>query len=337
MMVSDDGHRLGIGSEKLRLEADKLGALLADHPTVTTICHESPDGDTVGAAIAMALVAQRLGCEVEVVSADDLPPPYLGLAAGLAVHGTPHLGPGVAIICDSATLERTGQLAVDCRAWLGASTIVNIDHHVTNSGFGQVNLVDPMAAASCEVVAEILPVLGVALDAPIASAILTGIVRDSNGFSTASTRPSTFRAAAETIEAGAQLEAIYRATLLEMPLATIDLWGRLLSTVERAADGRIVYTVLRPEHLEETGTDQHDAEGVAEFLMRGRGVEIGILFRDLGKSTRVSIRTARLIDAARLAGAFGGGGHSRRAGWIDALPWESVVARVVERCRTELG
>jgi phosphoesterase RecJ-like protein len=317
-------------------QAAALRALLASRPPVTALCHENPDGDTIGAAAAMALAARKLGCDVELVMGAP-PPAYEKLLAGLDVRPAPGLAPGVAIVCDSASLDRVGGVLRDCPDWFAASTIVNVDHHVTNDGFGSINLVDPRAAASCEVVAETLPHLGVEMDAPIASAILAGIIRDSNGFSTASTRPGTLRAAAAAVEAGADLEWIYRSAVLEMPLGAVDLWGRLLSELRRDAGGRIVWTLLRPGHLEATGTDQHDAEGVAEFLMRGGGVDIGILFRDLGDSTRVSLRTSAAVDASALATAIGGGGHARRAGSIIARPAPEAIELVLERCRAALG
>lgn len=335
--MSDTAHLSASPADAIRRSAEELQVLLSGRPPVTALCHENPDGDTIGAAVAMALGAQQLGCRAEVVAADGLPSAYAGLTATVEVRRKPELPPGVAIVCDAATLLRIGSVAIDCADWLAASAIVNVDHHITNSGFGAINLVDPLAAASCEVVAAVLPVLGVKPDVAIASAVLAGIVRDSNGFSAGSTRPETLRAAADAVEAGAPLEATYRATLLEMPMATIRLWGRLLSSVEQTSDARIAYAVLRLADLQATGTEQHDAEGIAEFLMRGAGVDIGILFRDLGSETRVSLRTSESIDAARIASLFGGGGHSRRAGWTEPQPAEVAVPRIVERCHAEMG
>lgn len=321
----------------LRRAIDELRLALKDSPDVTTICHENPDGDTIGAAVAMALAAELLGSRAEVVSADPIPPPYAPLLAGLTVSPRPTLGPGLAVVCDAANLARVGRVAAECGGWLAESTIVNIDHHVTNDGFGSINLVDHEAAASCEVVSHVLDSLGVKVDARIASAILTGIVRDSHGFSASSTRAATFRAAARAVDAGAVVEPIYRATLLEMDPAAIDLWGRLLGRLERTAGGRIVHTILLPEDLRATGAEQHDAEGLVEFLMRERGVEIGILLRQLDDGVRVSFRTSPAVDAARLAAAFGGGGHRRRAGCTVAGDASRAVGDVLDVCRTELG
>ena len=306
-------------------------------PDVSAFCHRSPDGDTIGAAVAMALAARQLGCRSEVVSADPIPPAYAHLVGNVDVRLFPALGPGLAIVCDAATLERIGPPASECAAWFSASTVVNVDHHVTNTGFGHINLVDPNAAASCEVVASVLPEIGVAMDRDIASAILAGIVRDSHGFSTAATTSATLRAAADAVDAGADLETIYRLTLLELPLVAIDLWGRLIRDLRREADDRIAWTVLTPSLLASAGAEQHDAEGVAELIARATGVEIGLLLREVDGATRVSIRTAPSIDAAAIASAFGGGGHRRRAGCtIAALPFEAITP-LLDACRRHLG
>ena len=322
---------------RLEREATLLGQRLRETPPVTAFCHENPDGDTIGAAVAMARAAQQLGCRAEIVAIDGIPPAYAYLTGGLPVGPRPTLDPGLAIVCDAATLDRVGAIAADCGSWFAAATIVNMDHHVTNAAFGALHLVDLEAAASCQVVAWLLPHIGVTMDAEIASAVLAGIIRDSHGFSTASTTPSTLHAAAAAMEAGAPVESIYRTTLLELPLVAIDLWGRLLSKVQRDAGDRIAWTLLTANMLADTAAEQHHADGVAELLARAEDVEISILFRELGDRTRVSIRTAPRVDAAAVAAVFGGGDHTRRAGCTVEMGADLAIPRVLVACRRQLG
>lgn len=330
-----------VGEMPLQWRADEIASLrdrLSRTPAVSAFCHRNPDGDTIGAAAAIALAARQLGCPAEVVSFDPIPPAYAHLVETLDVRTAPSLDPGgLAIVCDAATLERIGPPASDSVAWFDASTIVNIDHHITNSLFGEINLVDPSAAASCEVVARVLGEIGLEIDREIASAILAGIIRDSHGFSTAATTASTLRAAADAVDAGADLEATYRTTLLELPLVAIDLWGCLLADVQRDAGDRIAWTVLTADHLGTTGAEQHDAEGVAELIARASGVEIGLLLREVDDSTRVSIRTAPGIDAAAIAATFDGGGHRRRAGCTIHGSPADAIPRLLEACHGHLS
>jgi phosphoesterase RecJ-like protein len=282
---------------------------------ITAICHENPDADTIGAAVAIRLIAERLGVESEIVSVDRPPPLFAFLPRIDEVQPRPRLEPDLAVVCDAATLERVGPIAVAEAGWLSRAQLVNIDHHVSNDRFGALNLVDPTAAATCEVVGRLVSELGLELDTELATALLTGIVRDSHGFSDAATSGDTLRMAASLVDAGAPLAFIHRAVLAELPYPTMALWGRMLSAIGQRLDGRIVYTVLTRQMLEETETAQHDADGVVEFMSTAKGAAVTLLLRELGPGeTRVSIRTADGVDAMRIAAAFGGGGHVRRAG-----------------------
>jgi bifunctional oligoribonuclease and PAP phosphatase NrnA len=294
---------------------------------LTAICHENPDADTIGAAVAIAHLARRLGKEAEVVAVDALAETYAYLGEP-TVHRAPTLGPDLAVVCDAATLDRVGRVVVEHEGWFAQSRILNIDHHVTNTAFGQINLVDSTAAATCQVVHALVRALGVELDAPIATALLTGIVRDSQGFADESTSPRTLRIVAELMEAGGSLADVHRRILGELPFPTIALWGRVMATATARRGGRVVTAVLTPDMLDATGTEQHDADGVVEFLARSQGAEVILLLRELGPSeTRISVRTAGDVDATAIAGAFGGGGHVRRAGCTIRVPLAEAVER----------
>ena len=153
---------MAIVSGRLTDVADVVQALRVAK-RVTAICHESPDADTVGAAIAVGIIAEALGAESEVVSADGMPPIFGFLPNIEQVKRAPTLEPDLAVVCDAATLERVGRIAHEHASWFGRARLLNIDHHVSNSLYGDLNLVDPQAAATCEVLAALLPPLGVEL------------------------------------------------------------------------------------------------------------------------------------------------------------------------------
>ena len=282
---------------------------------ITSVCHENPDADTIGAAIAVQLIGERLGADTEIVSVDRPAPTFDFLPRIDQVRASPELDADLVVVCDAATLERVGRIAVEKAEWLSRRRLVNIDHHVSNDRFGDLNLVDAQAAATCEVVARLALELGIELDAELATALLTGIVRDSQGFADPATSGDTLRMAASLVDAGAPLALIQRVVLAELPFATMALWGRMLNGVGQRLDGRIVYTVLTERMLDDTGTLQHDADGVVEFMARAKGAAITLLLREVGPAeTRVSIRTSDGIDATGIAARFGGGGHASRAG-----------------------
>jgi phosphoesterase RecJ-like protein len=300
---------------------------------VTAICHENPDADTVGGAVAVALIARALGKEWELVSV-DAPAPSLDYLPLLdSFRSSPQGDPDVAVVCDAATLDRVGRIRTQYADWFSAATLINVDHHKTNDRFGAVNVVDPTAAATCQVLFTTLPSLGVSLDVDLATALLTGIVRDSHGFSDPSTSGDTMRITAELVDAGAPLALIHRRVISELPLPALALWGRLLGSLGSYRDGQVIYTTLLPEMLESTGASDQDADGLAELMGKARGADVSLLLRASGPAaTRVSVRVTDAVDATRIAGVFGGGGHARRAGCTVPEPADRALPLLLEAC-----
>ena len=304
---------------------------------VTTICHENPDGDTLGAAIAVAIAAERLGKQAEVVSG-DVPPPFLSVLPRIEqVRRAPQLEPDLAVVMDAGDLARTGTVATEHADWLQRATIANIDHHVSNPGFGAVNWVDPQAAATCEMVALMLPELGVPIDAELATALMTGIVQDTHTFAHPNATPRTLRVAASLVEAGAPLSRLNRAVYADKPFSTLALWGRMLASIGQRRDGRIVHASMTAEMLRATGEQPNASEGFVDLLGSTKAADITALFKEAEPgSTRVSIRTTERADAVAITGAFGGGGHARAAGCTLGMPIDDARERVLAECEREL-
>ncbi len=304
---------------------------------ITVIGHESPDADTLGAALAVRKVGERLGIPTEVVMADPVPS-YLQFLPGVAeVRTAPGFEPDVAVIVDSGDLARIGAIATDHASWLERARIVNIDHHVSNPRFGVVNHVDPEAASTCEMVALLLPDLGVELDEELATVLLAGIVNDTHTFAHPNVTPRTLQVAATLVEAGASLSAINRKIYAEKSNQTIAVWGKILGTVGFAAGGRIVHAAMTEAMLTETGATREASEGFIDILGLSREADIVVLFKEHGPdNTRVSIRTTDLADAVAVASVFGGGGHARAAGCTVAAPLADAGVQVLAECEREL-
>jgi phosphoesterase RecJ-like protein len=304
---------------------------------LTLICHENPDADTLGAALALRTAAERLGKSAEVVAGDGVPPFLAGLPRTDEVRRTPGLEPDVAVVVDGPP-SRTGSVARDCAEWLGRARLLNIDHHVSNDGTEvEVAFVDPEAAATCEMVALLLPDLGVEIDTEIATVLAAGIVQDTHTFSHPNATPRTLRVMAELVEAGAPLSALHRAIYADKPFATLALWGRMLNGIGQRRDGRVVYAAQTLAMLAETGSDPTATEGFVDLLASTRDGEIAVLFKESGPThVRVSVRTARVADAVAITSPFGGGGHTRAAGCTLDAPLAIAMERVLEECEREL-
>src|SRR5687768_3784494 len=304
---------------------------------VTAICHENPDADTVGSALALRIAVERLGKQAEVVAADPLPPSLVDLPGASEVRRVPQLEPDLAVVLDGP-LSRTGAVVTDAADWLSRARIVNIDHHVSNDGEGaSVAWVDPDAAATCEMVALLIPDLGIEIDADIATLLTAGIVQDTHTFSHPNATPRTLRVAADLIEAGAPLSAIHRSIYADKPFSTLALWGRILAGAREHREGRIVHASMTLAMLAETGTDPVASEGYIDLMATTRTADITILFKEASPTeVRVSVRTSARADAVAITSAFGGGGHARAAGATLAGTLPEAIDRVLAEGEREL-
>ena len=308
----------------------------ADH--ITAICHESPDGDTLGAALAIAIIAERLGKQAEVVAGDPIPPFLAFLPRVDRVRSEPRMEPDVAVIVDAGDLARTGTIAREHADWLKRATLVNIDHHVSNPRFGAANLVDASAAATCEIVALMLPELGITLDVELATCLAAGLVQDTHTFAHPNTTPRTLRVAADLVKAGAPLSAINRAIYADKPFATLRLWGLMLAGIEERAAGRVIHASMTLAMLTETGNDASASEGFVDLMGITRGADVIVLFKEAEpKRIRVSVRTSERADAVAITSQFGGGGHPRAAGCTLDVEIDEARAQVLATCERELA
>ncbi|HEX2220936.1 MAG TPA: bifunctional oligoribonuclease/PAP phosphatase NrnA [Candidatus Limnocylindria bacterium] len=319
------------------MSTDAVVAVLRGAERITAFCHENPDADTLGSAIALRLAAERLGKVAEVVCADRPPAALEFLPRVDEVRTEPALEPDVAVVVDAGDLSRIGPLAETHAEWLSRATVLNIDHHVSNPRFGAAALVDPDAAATCEMVALLLPRLGVELDTEIATALLAGIVMDTHTFAHPNATPRTLRVAADLVAAGAPLHAINRAIYADKPFATLALWGMMLAGMEQRCDGRIVYAAMELDMLRETGADPAASEGFVDLLGATRAAQITVLFKEAEPArVRVSVRTREPADAVAITSAFGGGGHARAAGCTIEAPLAEAQDRLLAECEREL-
>jgi phosphoesterase RecJ-like protein len=304
---------------------------------ITAICHENPDADTLGAALAIRTAALRLGKEAEVVAADGVPPFLRGLPGADTVRLRPELEPDVAVVVDGPP-SRTGAVASECRDWLDQARVLNIDHHVSNDGAGVDDAwIDPEAAATCEMVAQLLPELGIEIDGEIATQLAAGIVQDTHTFSHPNATPRTLRVTADLVEAGAPLSQLHRSIYADKPFATMALWGRMLNDVAQRRDGRIVHSAQTLAMLAETGSEQTATEGFIDLMAGTKAADITVLFKETDAAlVRVSVRTSARADAVAITGAFGGGGHARAAGCTLERPLPEAMRRVLEECEREL-
>jgi phosphoesterase RecJ-like protein len=313
-------------------QAGAIRRLIDDADHVLVLSHASPDGDCLGAMLALGLALDQLGRRRTLVLPDP-PPRSLAFLPGLReiLVAPPALPPAdLAIIPDCSELARLGPIYEAHAGVLAGLPIVNIDHHVSNRRFGAVNLVDPSAAAACEQLFFLFAELGVQLDQSIATFLLTGLVTDTQTFRTPNTTPRTMRVATALMEAGAPLSKIADSVYNRVPLATLRLWG--LALVElREADG-VIWTRLNEEMLARSGATWEESERLVNLLSSVGAGEVAILFKEMPDGTiRLSLRSMGRLNVAAIAAEFGGGGHPGAAGCTVPGPYEAATAHVIPR------
>ena len=304
---------------------------------ITAICHENPDADTLGSALALRMAAERLGKQAEVVAADPVPPSLMHLPGATDVRTSPKLEPDVAVVVDGP-LSRTGNVVNDAAEWLARACVVNVDHHVSNDGTASYAAwVDPDAAATCEMMALLIGDLGVEMDVDMATVLTAGIVQDTHTFSHPNATPRTLRVAADLVAAGAPLSAIHRSIYADKPFSTLALWGRIMAGMGQRRDGRIVHASMTLAMLAETGTDPVASEGFIDLLASTKTADVTLLVKEVDAThVRASVRTSARADAVAITSAFGGGGHPRAAGCAIDAPLAEASSILLDECEREL-
>lgn len=309
---------------------------------VLSVCHVNPEPDALGSALALALAVEELGGLATPVCSDAVPPMYGFMPRIDRFRQDPE--PGVSydliVVGDCGDLERTGSVSQRNAELFSRVPIVNIDHHISNTGFGAVNWVDPKAAATCEMNTLLMPALGVPLDAAggaIAAALMAGVVIDTANFQHPNVTPRTLRVAAELVAAGAPLSDTARLLYRTKPNSQLRLFGRVLDRLSEDVDGRLVWVALYEDDYGATGTSPVDAEGLTDLVSQSATSQIAIVFRQNGDATKISVRTREGgYDATVLTAKFGGGGHARAAGATVDRAIDAAIPLVLDAARAML-
>ncbi|HEY8346327.1 MAG TPA: bifunctional oligoribonuclease/PAP phosphatase NrnA [Symbiobacteriaceae bacterium] len=315
---------------------DLAGAarLIAEAQRILFFLHVSPDGDSIGSTLGLVRALRQVGKEAVIVGVDPVPRIYRFLPGWDTLFVPWQEVEGewdLACLLDCGDLDRVGAaLPVVQRC----KRVLNIDHHSTNSAYGEYNYLDFRAAAVGEMAYRILRELKLPLDRETATCLYTSIVADTGGFRYDSTGPETHRIAAELIEAGARPYDVASAIFENESVARLKLLSRVLDTLQVDPGGKIAWLKVTRQMLEEAGALDEDAEGMVNYARSVSGVEVGLIFREMPDgAVRVGMRSRSVVDVGEVARQFGGGGHPRAAGCTLYGTLDEAVARVLEALR----
>jgi bifunctional oligoribonuclease and PAP phosphatase NrnA len=304
---------------------------------ILVIAHVDPDGDAIGSLTAVGQALLQLHKRVTLVCDDAVPERfhYLPLATEVRRVPSANLHYDLVIAVDCGDASRMGW-AFECLPDPKPS-IVNIDHHVTNTRFGTFNVIDPDASSTAEILHSFLKELDVELTTGIAESLLTGIVTDTMGFRTSNVTPATLRAAADLIEAGAEITAISLRALHQKSLATVRMWGIGLSRM--VFEDGLLWTSISRDEMRHAGIEgSPSSSGLVNFLADVDSAVMGVVLGEMADGTiRVGMRSVPPYDVAEVAAQFGGGGHTLAAGCTLEGPLDEAERRIVAASREAIA
>jgi phosphoesterase RecJ-like protein len=308
----------------------QIRARLESTERILITSHVRPDGDAICSVLALGLALKERGKNVQMVLTDGVPSDYHHLQNFKEIAKKATSSVDLVITLDAAANDRSGD------ALNGIETIdINIDHHVTNTRFAALNYIDPASVATCAILAELFPDLGLQFSPAIIDALLTGILTDTLGFRTSNMTPKALRIAADLVEKGADLPRLYERSLLRRSYQALRYWGAGLSKLNR--EGEMVWTSLTLADRKTANYPGNDDAELVNNIAIVESASVVVLFIEQhDNQVKISWRSQGDVDVSKIAAQFGGGGHVPAAGAVLVGPMEEVQNRVLEATRAAL-
>jgi len=276
--------------------------------------HKDPDGDAIGSLIAMGLALEALNKNITLYNESPIPSAYRFLPSVerivRQIKGTNTYD--TAIILDCADFQRIGKLSSVISK---IPVIINIDHHITNTIFGNFNLIDTSACAATVIIYNLLKEMALPINSAIATSIYTGILTDTGSFRFSNTTKSAFAICEKMVEAGVDPYNVAMHVYGRYSLGQIKLLNMALESIEISDNGKMSIMILTKNMFDETGTRHEDSNGLINYAKSIENIKIAALIHELSHNYHVSLRSDGTVDVAMIAGSFGGGGHYRAAGF----------------------
>ena len=310
---------------------EEIGRALRENERFAVLGHVRPDGDALGSQLGLGLCLKQLGKDVRIWNEDGMLQKYsfLPRANLLTKPPVPPEDVDVAIALDTAIQNRLGTTLSAIRS---AKVWINIDHHPSNPGYGDIVYIDPTSPATGQILFELIKNQKLALDREIAENLYVAISTDTGSFQYPNTTERTFEIAAELVRAGVNVGRVSRQVYENFPRRRVELLRELLGTMRFDGNGRVGSFSLSLKTARELGVIPEDNEGLIDHLRAIRGVVVAVFFEELADGkVRVSMRSkSEDVDVCAICEKFGGGGHKLAAGARVRGTLADVEKRVLE-------
>jgi len=309
---------------------------------VVVVTHVRPDCDALGSALAFSALLERMGKEVVLVGAFDVPPTFRFLdpqnrfrRLGRDVQAGELEKADLVVILDTSAWSQLG----DAAPWIRSTAVrkLVLDHHALSDDLGAEEFRDPSAEATGRLVYELACRWGIPLDPMCAVQLFAAVATDTGWFRFSSTRADTYRLAAALAEAGAMPDRLYQQLYENDSLGRLHLTGRVLIRAQTDVQGRLIHSWIERSDFEATGALPSDTEDLINLLMGVAGTEAAVLFIELlSGGLKVSFRSRSDLDCSQIAALFGGGGHRQAAGALLTDPLPAARQKVLDALRAAM-
>ena len=308
-------------------------ALIQQAQRIALIAHEHPDGDCLGSALGFAHILSQIG-KICFTACADPAPRTVAFLPGIdsLQHTLANEDFDLVIALDAGELPRFGSLYHHHQAYLERVPILNIDHHISSSGCGTVNIIDPISAATAELLVLFQQQAGLPMNKDAALCLLTGIITDTSSYQFTNTTARTMEVSAVLLRAGAIPETVVQPIYRTHPLAQVRFQALVVTAAQTSCGGRLIWSQATAATLAATGATEDMDDNFSGFLRDIEGVEVAVFFKSYGDPniTRLSMRCAAPYNAAEICQRIAnGGGHARAAGGNLPMPIAEATRLVI--------
>ena len=313
---------------------EQIGQVLREHQRFVVLSHVRPDGDALGSQLALGLSLKKLGKDVRIWNEEGILEKYSFLPQANLLTKAPAEPEDVDVVValDTAIQNRLGTTVASIKS---AKIWINIDHHPSNPGYGDLVYIDPHAPATGQILVELIKSQNLPMDRAIAENLYVAISTDTGSFQYPNTTARTFEIAAELVQAGVEVGRVSQLTYENYPRRRVELLRDLLGTMRFDANDRVASFSLSLASAKKLGVLPEDNEGLIDHLRAIRGVIVAIFFEELAEGkVRVSMRSkSEKVNVCAICEKFGGGGHVLAAGARVKGTLAEVEKKILEEVR----
>lgn len=320
----------------MQMEMNQAIEAIQNSKCIAIASHIAPDGDNVGAVLACAAFLDSIGKIVSVIKTDDIPD-YLQFLPGLSRYKDPYdtnLPYDLFIALDCADRKRLG---IAEAIFLSARNTLQLDHHKTNPGYAEINLIEAEASSTCEVLYELITEMECPVTAEMATVLYAGIGMDTGRFLYSNTSKRTLEIVEELIDTGFDRMSVNQKLWQSKTLSSAKLYMNALSNVKFFENNTVAGACVTLHMAKECGTGVEDTEDIVHFIRDIEDVRVAYLIKEKKDGIfKVSLRSKNDVDVSKIAQCFGGGGHARASGLTFHGEREELESRLLAEIRKSL-